>query len=198
MSSIVSSFRSYARNLHIAINTVSDEDIKNAYNTLTLSLGSPVYIFGNGGSAAIADHFCCDYNKGIYYDTGLKAKAISLSSNGPLNSAISNDFSYSHVFARQLEFLDDGSFATAIAVSSSGNSLNITEGLKEAKKKNMTTMAFVGFDGGQVVRDKLADCIVHVKSNNYGVVEDAHMAILHSLIQMVRIDYALDPESLKL
>jgi hypothetical protein len=59
-------------------------------------------------------------------------------------------------------------------------------------------MAFVGFDGGQVVRDKLADCIVHVKSNNYGVVEDAHMAILHSLIQMVRIDYALDPESLKL
>jgi len=65
MSSIVGSFRSYARNLHIAINTVSDEDIKNAYNTLTLSLGSPVYIFGNGGSAAIADHFCCDYNKGI-------------------------------------------------------------------------------------------------------------------------------------
>jgi phosphoheptose isomerase len=115
-----------------------------------------------------------------------------------LNSAISNDFSYSHVFARQLDFFGDGSFATAIAVSSSGNSLNITEGLKEAKKKNMTTLAFVGFDGGQVLRDKLADCIIYVKSNNYGVVEDAHMAIMHSLIQMIRIDYALDSETLKL
>jgi len=198
MSMITNFYLNYAKNLYIAMNTVAENDIKAAYNTLTLSLGSPIYIFGNSGSAAIADHFCCDYNKGIYYDTGLKTKAISLSSNGPLNSAISNDFSYSHLFARQLEFLDDGSFATAIAISSNGNSLNIIEGLKEAKKKNMTTMAFVGFDGGQVLRDKLADCIVHVKSNNYGVVEDAHMAIIHSLIQMVRIDYALDPESLKL
>jgi phosphoheptose isomerase len=97
-----------------------------------------------------------------------------------------------------LEFFGDGSFATAIAVSSSGNSLNIIEGLREAKKKNMSTMALVGFNGGQVVRDKLADCIIHVKSNNYGIVEDSHMAILHSLIQMIRTDYALDQDTLKL
>jgi phosphoheptose isomerase len=197
MSAIIDSYHNYARDLYIAMNTASI-DVKAAYNVLTLSLGSPLYIFGNGGSAAIADHFCCDYNKGIYYDTGLKTKAISLSSNGPLNSAISNDFSYSQLFSRQLDFFGDGSFATAIAVSSSGNSLNITEGLKEAKKRNMSTMAFVGFDGGQVLRDKLADCIVHVKSNNYGIVEDAHMGIFHSLIQMIRTDYSLNPETLKL
>jgi phosphoheptose isomerase len=195
---IIESYKKYTNSLFDATNTVPEASIKQAYTTLTLSLSSPVYIFGNGGSAAIADHFCCDYNKGIYYDTGLKAKAISLSSNGPLNSAISNDFSHSQLFSRQLDFLGDGSFATAIAISSSGNSLNIIEGLRQAKKKNMTTMAFVGFDGGQVVQDKLADCIVHIKSNNYGVVEDSHMAILHSLIQMIRTDYALDPESLKL
>ena len=198
MSAIIDLYKKYTNDLFVAMSTVSETSIKQAYNILTLSLGSPVYIFGNGGSAAIADHFCCDYNKGIYYDTGLKTKSISLSSNGPLTSAISNDFSYSHVFARQLDFFSDESFATAIAVSSSGNSLNITEGLKEAKRKNMSTMAFVGFDGGQVLQDKLADCIIHVKSNNYGVVEDAHMAILHSLIQMIRTDYALNPGSLKL
>lgn len=59
-------------------------------------------------------------------------------------------------------------------------------------------MAFVGFDGGAVLRDKLADCIVHVKSNNYGVVEDSHSAIIHSLIQMIRADYALNPDSMRL
>jgi len=198
MSMITNSYLNYAKDLYVAMNTVAETDIKDAYNAFTISLGSPVYIFGNGGSAAIADHFCCDYNKGIYYDTGLKTKAISLASNGPLTSAISNDFSYSQVFSRQLEFLGDGSFATAIAISSSGNSLNIIEGLRQAKKKNMSTMALVGFDGGQVVRDKLADCIVHVKSNNYGIVEDSHMGILHSLIQMIRTDYALNQDNLRL
>mgnify|MGYP000494005485 CR=1 FL=1 len=76
----------------------------------------------------------------------------------------------------------------AIAISSSGNSANIINGLAAANKHSMKTIALVGFNGGSVKENNLADTILHVNSNNYGVVEDTHMIILHALIQKLRKD----------
>ena len=187
----------YASKLNSALLCVSQESIRQAYSLLVGSIGQPVYIFGNGGSAAIADHFCCDYNKGITQDTYMRGRAISLSSNGPLMTAISNDNGYKNLFADQL-YQHNPSHGLAIAVSSSGNSENIIRGLIEAKELGLNTMALVGFDGGGVLTDAQADVTIHVHCDNYGIVEDAHMAILHSLIQTIRKSYAHSPDMLRL
>jgi len=187
----------YASKLNSALLGVSQESIQQAYSLLVGSIGQPVYIFGNGGSAAIADHFCCDYNKGITQDTAMRGRAISLSSNGPLMTAISNDNGYKNLFADQL-YQHNPSRGLAIAVSSSGNSENIIRGLIEAKELGLNTMALIGFNGGVVLANNLADITIHVDCDNYGIVEDAHMAILHSLIQTIRKSYAHSPETLRL
>jgi D-sedoheptulose 7-phosphate isomerase/D-glycero-D-manno-heptose 1,7-bisphosphate phosphatase len=74
-----------------------------------------------------------------------------------------------------------------VVVSSSGNSPNIVEVLRVAKLKKLSTIALVGFDGGEA--KELADIVLHVKNNNYGVVEDAHQAIMHIMAQSIRLSY---------
>lgn len=187
----------YASRLNSALMGVNQKAIGEAYSILVGSIGQPVFIFGNGGSAAIADHFCCDYNKGITQDTAMRGRAISLSSNGPLMTAIANDCGYKNVFGDQL-YYHNPKGGLAIAVSSSGNSENIIQGLTEAKELGLMTLALVGFDGGAVLAHDLADAIIHVDCDNYGIVEDSHMAILHSLIQTIRKSYAHSPDMLRL
>jgi len=188
----------YANDLHAALISVPEKVLEKAYDFIKYSLYGPTVIFGNGGSAAIADHFCCDYNKGISTDTALRVKATSLCSNGPLITAIANDIGYEYIFEEQIKYVPVGKPMSAIAVSSSGNSPNIINGLIAAKKNNFKTMALVGFDGGKIKKHNLADIIVHVPSNNYGITEDAHMAILHAIIQKIRFEFAKDKTNLKL
>ena len=159
---------------------------------------SPAIFFGNGGSAAIANHIVADLSKGIFEDnSGWCYPCISLCSNSPLMTAISNDIGYDKLFSRQLEYLAFKK-ADVIAISSSGNSANVIEGLISAKKIGYKTFALVGFDGGRVLKENLADIIIHINSNNYGVVEDCHMMILHMLTQEIRKFLSPDPSSLKL
>jgi len=85
-----------------------------------------------------------------------------------------------------------------IAISSSGNSSNIIKGLIKARNKGYTTIALVGFNGGAVMSEKLADVVIHVNSNNYGVVEDSHQMIMHSMAQSIRLNNSINPAILKL
>ena len=149
---------------------------------------TPVYVLGNGGSAAIASHFCADFNKNIWQDTDFNMRAICLNDNMPTFSAIANDSHYAYVFSQQLAMIKPNKGDIAIAISSSGNSANIINGLAAANKHSMKTIALVGFNGGSVKENNLADTILHVNSNNYGVVEDTHMIILHALIKKLRKD----------
>lgn len=190
-------FTQYRKMLDDALTTVDTEQVQKMYNTFANLAGYPVYIFGNGGSAAIADHFCCDFNKGIYTHTNINMRAMSLNANGPLLTAIANDSAYNQVFAQQLKMIHDPSrLALAIAVSSSGNSPNIMLGLDAARELKIDTIALVGFDGGHVKKQEMADTIVHVESHNYGIVEDAHMAILHSVVQKFRRNHAVNDSKL--
>lgn len=151
---------------------------------------TPIIFFGNGGSAAIANHAVCDFGKGISEDTTRNpVPVISLSSNVELITAIANDFGYEHIFSKQLEYLNFPK-AHVVAISSSGNSPNIIEGLKTAKKRKYATTALVGFDGGKVCSIvELAENAIHVKSNNYGIVEDVHMMLIHIAAQHFREKY---------
>jgi len=142
-----------------------------------------VYACGNGGSASIANHLQCDHVKGIRNGTELRTRAFSLSTNVELFSAIANDLGYDNVFEYQLESLARPG-DVLLAISSSGRSPNIVRALEWANRNGLTTIALTGFSGGAA--KELATVSVHVPSNNYGVVEDAHQACMHLLAQYVR------------
>ena len=149
----------------------------------------PVLVCGNGGSAAIAEHMSCDHTKGVCMDTNLHPYVIPLQSNVSLITAIANDIAYDQIFAKQIEWFPNWR-AAVFVISSSGNSPNVVNALKEASKRGMTTFAMVGFDGGIILKNEMADHILHVDSNNYGVVEDCHQILMHALAQSIRLNHA--------
>ena len=105
-----------------------------------------LYVCGNGGSAAIANHYICDFFKQLSKYTKLRAKIRSFNSDNDLISAISNDVSYDQVFKIQAErYMNKND--VLILISSSGNSKNIVEVLKFCKKKKIRTIGFSNFNG---------------------------------------------------
>ena len=141
-----------------------------------------IFVCGNGGSAAIANHYICDYLKFLRQHTKLKPKIISLSSNLETITAISNDFSYDQVFRYQAESLFEKN-DLLIVISSSGNSKNIKEVVKFSKTKGVKVIGFSGFDGGYLKKN--SDISVHISANNYGISEDAHHILMHIILQFL-------------
>lgn len=176
----------YLKMVTEAFNSISENNLNSAYNLINdfAVKHKQIYVFGNGGSAAIAEHLSCDMSKGLHSDCMDWPGVISLVSNQALITAIANDHGYEWIFADQLHLVRNPGLS--IAISSSGNSKNIVLGLQCARARGNETMAFVGFDGGTVLRENLADCIIHVKSNNYGVIEDCHQMVMHMLSQEIR------------
>ncbi len=148
----------------------------------TIKKNKYIYVCGNGGSGAIADHYICDFFKQLSKYTNLKAKIRSLNSDQYLLSAISNDISYSDVFSVQAErYFMAGDIL--ILISSSGNSENIKKVLKFCKKKKFKTIGFSNFSGGFL--DKNSDISIHSKVSNYGVGEDINHILMHLLMQFI-------------
>ena len=146
--------------------------------------GATVYACGNGGSAAISNHLVCDHSKGGQTDTDLRPKVVSLSTNIELITAIANDISYDDTFVYQLRTLAEKG-DVLITISASGDSENVVRAAAWAKKNGLKVIAFTGFAGGRTA--KLAHVNLHVKGDNYGVVEDAHQSLMHILAQYVRL-----------
>lgn len=142
-----------------------------------------LWVAGNGGSAAIADHTVCDMSKGTHVDQHPPIRTVSLASNGPMITAIGNDIAYDQIFSQQLVYyLKPGD--ALLLVSSSGNSPNVVEACKYAKGRGIPTIAFVGFKGGEL--KQLADHVVHIEIENYGIVEDTHQSLMHVLTQYIK------------
>lgn len=142
-----------------------------------------IFICGNGGSAAIANHYVADYLKLLRTNTKLKPKFISLVSNLELITAISNDINYDKIFSFQIESLANNK-DLLIMISSSGNSKNLINALKIAKSKNMKIISFVGFNGGLI--HKRSDLSLLSEVNNYGISEDIAHILMHIIIQFLR------------
>jgi len=142
-----------------------------------------LFVCGNGGSAAISNHFLADFAKYMRSGTNLKPKIISLSSNIEIITAIGNDINYKKIFSYQLENLISNE-DVLLVISSSGNSPNIIEAIKEAKKVKAKIISLTGFNGGYA--KKKSDLSLHVKANNYGLSEDSHHMIMHILCQFIR------------
>ena len=139
-----------------------------------------IYVCGNGGSAAIANHYVVDFLKFFKDKTNLKPKILSLSNNIETITAISNDINYKNIFSYQLDnYYNKGDLL--ILVSSSGNSKNIIELVKFAKKNKIQTIGFTGFNGGYLKKN--CNISLHINADNYGISEDAHHILMHIILQ---------------
>lgn len=150
-----------------------------------------IFTIGNGASAAIAQHWACDFTKGcsnVSEDKFFKVRVHSLAANIPLMTAISNDISYDEVYAYQIERL--GSFGDIlITISSSGNSPNVVRAIEAAAKEKMHIITLTGFDGGkskQMADEYFHGVNLHVDCPEYEAAEDCHQAIMHMIAKYVR------------
>ena len=185
-------FESYQDAIASALKGIRQEPYSTAYETIKQvgTIGASIFVCGNGGSASIAEHFSCDHSKGVRGDTKLRPNVVSLASNMATITAIGNDLGYDKIFSKQLEFSNARISDILVVVSSSGNSPNILRALEQANDIGMVSIALVGFDGGAATQ--LADVVVHVNSQNYGVVEDCHQIIMHSWAQALRVSAATE------
>lgn len=175
--------RQYAEQVQDALEQVPESALDEAFRIISTAVreNRRVFVAGNGGSAAIADHLCCDWTKGTH-TTGLPPlRTQSLASNVALLTAIANDFGYDVAFSRQLEMLGSAGDVLML-ISSSGNSPNILAAVDAAKTLGITTIGLTGFSGGELaVR---ADVSLYIPYSNYGVVEDCHQILMHTFAQL--------------
>ena len=178
-------FDAYADEISRAAKTIDPAALDRAGALLleAYARGSRAFSCGNGGSASIANHMQCDHVKGVRNGTDLAPRVHSLSSNVELITAIANDLGYADVFAYQLQSQAEPG-DVLVAVSSSGRSPSIVQALTWARDHGLRTIAVTGFDGGAA--RKVAEISIHVECTNYGVIEDLHQAVMHSLAQYVR------------
>lgn len=138
-----------------------------------------IYICGNGGSAATASHFCCDFNKGVSGEQEKNTNFVCLSDNIPTMMAISNDLSYEEIFSYQLKNrLKPGDIV--FVISGSGNSKNIVRAMETAKEKGNKIIGLCGYRGGKV--KEMSDICLHVDVNNMQITEDIHMILDHCMM----------------
>jgi phosphoheptose isomerase len=172
----------YGRMLTQALARVPAQAIEAAFAVLesAIARGSRIYVAGNGGSAAIAGHFTCDWMKGTAAEGEPPARVHSLSENTSLLTALANDMGYEHCFSEQLKQLgEEGD--VVVLISSSGNSPNMLLAAKAARRKRMEIISLTGFAGGEL--QSLSDVNLHVPVCNYGMAEDAHQTLMHALSQ---------------
>ena len=137
-----------------------------------------IYIFGNGGSAATASHYVCDFNKGISENKEKKFRFVCLNDNYPMMMAVANDFSYDEVFRYPLE----GRLKPedlVIAISGSGNSKNVIRAVEYAKETGTPVIGITGYDGGKL--RELADYHMDVRVDDMQIAEDVHMIFDHMM-----------------
>lgn len=144
-----------------------------------LRSGHKVLVFGNGGSAAEAQHLAAELvNK--FSRPRKPLRAIALTTDTSTLTSIANDSSYDFVFSRQVEALgDEGD--VALALSTSGTSPNIVEALKTAKNKKMMTIALTGEGGGKL--GSLVDFLLDVPSQKTPRIQEVHLVLLHLVAQ---------------
>jgi phosphoheptose isomerase len=182
---------SYFDELAAATRSVDPELVGHAAIMLAeaYTSGSTVFACGNGGSAAVANHLQCDHTKGVRTGTDFIPRVVSLSSNLDLITAIANDIGYADIFRYQLESLARPG-DVLVAISSSGRSPNVVDALRWAQSHEMRTISLTGFDGGESA--KVSQVSIHVDCSNYGVVEDTHQAVMHSMAQYIRQSHMSD------
>lgn len=143
--------------------------------------GGKVILFGNGGSAADAQHLAAEL-VGRFNRERQALPAIALTTNTSILTAVANDYAYDQVFKRQVEALASPE-DVVIGISTSGRSPNVLEGLREAKAKGAKAIGLTGGDGGKMA--EVADLVLTVPSRNFARIQEAHITIGHIVCELV-------------
>ena len=144
-----------------------------------------IFIMGNGGSAATASHFCCDFNKGASHTSSSRFRFICLNDNVPTLMAYANDLSYDDIFVEQLKNLfEPGDIV--IGISGSGNSANVLKAVEYANANAGITIGLCGYDGGRL--KKVASQSIHVAVDDMQISEDLHMILDHLCMKVICVN----------
>jgi D-sedoheptulose 7-phosphate isomerase len=143
--------------------------------------GRKVLWFGNGGSAADAQHLAAEFSGRFRFERrALPSEALSVNSSAV--TAIANDYGYEEVFARQVEaFAKQGD--VVIGITTSGNSANVVRGLEEANRIGATTIVFTGNGGGKVA--EIADIALVGPDGHSALVQEVHITLGHVICELV-------------
>lgn len=147
----------------------------------SLAGGGRVLVFGNGGSAAESQHFAAEL-AGRFQRERMALPAIALTTDSSILTAVGNDYGFDRVFARQIEALGRAG-DVALAISTSGASSNVIEGVRAAKARGLVTVGLTGRDGGALGRE--VDVHVNVAHESTARVQEAQLVILHAICELV-------------
>lgn len=184
MQELINSYLDYSSKINSLLNV---NEIIKFVGALKKAQGlkKKVLIVGNGGSASTASHFATDLGVGTL-KVSEPVRAISLVDNSAIVTAVSNDINFTSVFSQQIEVLAEPN-DLLVLISASGNSANLISAYEMSKSLGMESFSLTGFDGGKL-RTLMYENNVHVPSKNgqYGLVEDAHLAICHIATECIR------------
>ena len=153
--------------------------------TLAFRAGNRVFFCGNGGSAADAQHLAAEFS-GRFYKDRVALPAEALHTNSSYLTAVANDYGYEHVYARLIEGIGQPG-DILVGLSTSGNSPNIIEAFRKAKRKGMVTIGFTGETGGRMKED--CDFLINVPSADTPRIQESHIMIGHIICQLVEEQY---------
>jgi D-sedoheptulose 7-phosphate isomerase len=176
---VVEFSRNYLDYLKVVLDSINTNEIEEFVKSLleARSRGAMIFFAGNGGSAATSSHFANDISIGAN-SYKKPFRALSLSDNQAIITAIGNDFGYEEIFLRQIMTLGK-SGDVFVAISASGNSPNLVKAVDYSNRVGIKTVSITAFDGGKL--KELSDVSIHVKTalKEYGPAEDAHMVLDH-------------------
>ncbi len=177
------------RNIDVKQVLLSDANFRNLVAQVSMQIvkslrtGGKVIFFGNGGSAADAQHLAAEFT-GRYLKERRALPALALNANSSSVTAIGNDYGFEFVFARQLEALgNEGD--VAVGISTSGNSRNVLCALQAAKTKSMYTVALTGATGGSM--RNVADCTIRIPSDETPRIQECHILAGHLICEIVEL-----------
>ena len=154
----------------------------------SLKKGKKIILFGNGGSAADAQHIAAEFVSRFNLERKSIA-AIALTTDTSIITSIGNDYSFNMIFSRQCESIvskDD----VVIAISTSGNSLNVLNGLKTSKKNGAKTIGLLGNNGGKI--KSIVDNHIIIKSKSTARIQEVHRIVSHLICDLVEKKMAVN------
>lgn len=177
----------YFQRLKSTVDRLSLTDINQVMTVLEQArdAGKMIFIMGNGGSAATASHYVCDFNKGISLNQEKKYKFLCLNDNLPSMMAYANDLSYDGIFVNALNtYFQSGD--VVIGISGSGNSTNVLRAIEYANLHGGITIGLSGYDGGKL--KQMARYNIHVPVDDMQITEDLHMVLDHCMMKILSSD----------
>ena len=153
--------------------------------TIAFKKGKRVYLCGNGGSAADAQHLAAEFS-GRFYKDRQALPAEALHCNTSYITSVANDYGFESVYSRMIEGIGQPG-DILIGLSTSGNSPNIIKAFEAAKEKGILTIAFTGITGGQL--KPISDYLINIPSSNTPRIQESHIMIGHIICELVELNY---------